>query len=1437
MNWAKAFLRAAYSAAWVCLLLLVTFAASAAPSPVDLTSAETAWRQHHPVVVVGVFAGDHLPFEAWVGGEPQGLGVDYARLLASRVGLKLSFQSFDDWHATTWTDAPRFELLVGQPQLRELGNRFQFLTPYATGRMVLVTRKSDQKVRGEDDLKRARIVIERRFRNAAAELGELYPDAVLLLAEDGRQSLDMLARGEADAYIGTTQYRTQNLLRQRSVGDVVIISPLSRPAFPVGLAVSSHDPTLLALLKKAEQSITPEDLARLRGRWGMEDESSALLPSAKLSKQERQQLSRLPTLRLVYERDRPPYSYLNAQGTFDGLAADYVKALEKALGLRIQLIPARDWTQLQEMVQAREVDLVAAAVPGDFETDDMVFSRPYERFPEVIVARVNGPAIAGSEDLAGLRVATRKEASLLREIGMALPDSVLVPVETNEEGLAMLDRGDVDAYIGTLPAIDALIRDRYAARLRVVAPAGLDKELSIGIDRRYAYLLPIINRTLAGIDDANRQEIRRRWLTTEYRYGVPWKWVLGLTLSGIVIVILLGLANYRTRREVQARAAAERTLADQLQFQRVLLDTIPYPLFVKDSEGRYLAVNPAYEERFGKAASHLIGKTKFQTAHIPEVDINEVDAFERSAMQSTEVESREVRTVSADTGRVRYDLLSMRRFAMRDGQMGLLATGVDVTSLKEAEARARLSEERLAEITGTLPAAVFQLSYTQEGRRVFTYVAGNTLGTIGLTSAQIMGDETLAFSRIHPDDRERTVAILGESIATMTAAAPFELRMETNQGLKWVQTAGGTPRRNAKGDIEWSGYWIDVTRAHEQADALREAKQQAEAAVEAKSAFLAMMSHEIRTPMAEVIGLVEMAAQDAEDEAQAETLHLVQDSANSLLQILDDILDFSRMESGRLELDSRPLDMRSLIDSVLGLFVAKASEKGVTMSSVVDWRIAWLHQGDAIRIRQVVTNLLSNALKFTDNGAVDLSVNLVDEASGHQRIAIAVRDSGIGISPEQLARLFQPFSQADASTSRHYGGTGLGLTICRRIAGLMNGEVSLQSEPGQGTIAVFELPLPTLQTPRTQAPLAGKRARLWTQDALSKRQVTNALRALGLEVSERISDLDDAQVDLWLVDAEVLSAPTIPSDAPVILLVAEATNRGHRVDAGQVRLFTRPLLSNAVKNACCAAMKLELQPRSSLDHSPRNVLAKDARILVAEDQPINRIVIARQLDRLGYRFTLVANGEEAWSALGNERYDLLLTDCQMPLLDGYGLAKRIRQSESGTSRHLPIIALSAAALPEQIRECHEAGMDDFIAKPVRVSSLEEKLASHLGLLATASGEAQTINASPTTLAPQETHLIRLFGGAEQARTAVADWLATTSQDMADLQRMIDIGDAAGQSEIFHRMKGVIIMLRGNTVHPPSEDADIQLRQQFLAEQLRELGAALESLAAQLNPRQ
>jgi CheY-like chemotaxis protein len=518
------------------------------------------------------------------------------------------------------------------------------------------------------------------------------------------------------------------------------------------------------------------------------------------------------------------------------------------------------------------------------------------------------------------------------------------------------------------------------------------------------------------------------------------------------------------------------------------------------------------------------------------------------------------------------------------------------------------------------------------------------------------------------------------------------------------------PRRTPDGYIEWSGYWADVTDVYEQAEELTRAKVEAEAGAAAKSTFLAMMSHEIRTPMAGVLSLVELLADTRLDVEQRNMLSMIQSSTGGLLQILDDVLDYSSIEADRLSLKPTPFDVRRTVDSVAGLFAVKAWDKALRVNVVVDWRIARVLQGDENRIRQILMNVVSNAIKFTERGHVSIRVDLVDHVGFSQTVRFTVEDSGSGIPQEKLANIFDPFVQVDVSATRRHGGTGLGLTISRRLAELMRGKLTIRSWPDRGTEAALEVALPVLEPTASdwvEAEFGGRKALLCVSDHKIGEAASAALSALGFLVMAvdpgGFKEMSTEDGVLVVYEEGCIDERGVPEHKQRIKLTLQPGVAVSPPSPNLAVVSCNPLLWRSMRNACVAVLGDDDDASSASIEGGET--RSHVRVLVAEDNPIARSVIARQLNRLGVEHMTVENGIHALAELEKASYDVLITDCFMPGLDGFELAQRVRAGETSGGKRMKIFALTASPMPEEVARSLETGIDQLIAKPIGLEEL------------------------------------------------------------------------------------------------------------------------------------
>ena len=811
--------------------------------------------------------------------------------------------------------------------------------------------------------------------------------------------------------------------------------------------------------------------------------------------------------------------------------------------------------------------------------------------------------------------------------------------------------------------------------------------------------------------------------------------------------------------DITLRRQREHQIQQSHEHLEALAENLPVSLFVLDPEDfRIVSINRYAEAEFGVARDRVVGST---------VEA----ALGRPVLRSTEPAMRQ-----AIDGRttVEHDfvfaapngdrLINARHFALRhaDGRPRLLISLVrDITERRKAQLDLMESELRFRELVESMDDCVFVT--TPERDRMF-YLGPRTHDIWGLREQDVQADPQLLMRLVLPEDRH----LLDHRRDLEERLEPTDISFRIRHpdgGIRWLRQRTRA-QQLPSGEVHVYGLTSDITAEREHELQLSRARDAAEAASQAKSQFMANMSHEIRTPMNGILGMTELLLGTTLNDKQRRFAQAVYRSGESLLEIINDILDFAKIEAGRLELAPTDFVLRSVVEDTLELLAQRAHEKGIELSfHELPGLPAWVN-GDPLRLRQVLTNLVANAIKFTESGEVVVDVRCIEHQGEHTLVRFEVRDTGIGITEDVLPRLFNAFTQANGGMARRYGGTGLGLAISKQLVELMGGTIEVRSSPGVGSVFGFSIPLRSvaLDSDQGEFDAAGMPAlhALVVEDNETNRTVLeNMLGAWGMRVTLARDGLHALEIlhgehgpveppfDLALVDMNMPRldglgfARAVTQDGRygrlklVMLSSVSSPDDARRAqDAGFHRFVAKPLRKAELRQAI---LGVSVPRTEGVALTPR----LNRHILVIEDNPVNQEVIGQMLRRLGCRVQVAGSALEGLRALCEKKFDLVLMDIQMPGMDGVEALGWFRKGPGGrfpfvTPPHTPVVAVTANALGGDEERFLALGFDDYLSKPFRQSQLLGMLTKRLPHAESAAegGESSSSGGAPAAPVPR-----------------------------------------------------------------------------------------------------
>ncbi|HAS3593736.1 TPA: transporter substrate-binding domain-containing protein [Vibrio cholerae] len=974
----------------------------------------------------------------------------------------------------------------------------------------------------------------------------------------------------------------------------------------------------------------------------------------------------------VLEKGWPPYQYLERKKPV-GFSVSLLSNLLSSLGKEIQWKSYPDWETAHNALCHGEIDIMPDAFVDVVDKGCVLLSKSYHRSPFVVVVNPHSFYFQNIDQINHARIAVEQGFLLDSRFELYYPKAKKKTYKNTQQALQAVRDGSADIYIGNRFVSEILTKDNDDLIIVAQVPLLLDS-VHFAINYKKNDLLSKINYELDAIPDAKYTQMEKTWFGTEqtvmghsslFLSPDERKW-----LAKLPVLNLIWISNWKPISFLNDKYEPQGLAMDYVQiFKREL--GISFNLnFVNKKEVEFLFKNDLIDAFIiSKRLIPTLSNWSFSKTVIkfPIVIVS------KRGRSFEDIYSLENKTVLSNDVRLLSDLKKLVPSIRINLVEGLL-TGLKQVSSGGGD----VYIGDLASISNLLRDDPY-LNVQISGKTPFS---DELVLAVNKRYASLIPLIDRAIDSITPEEYE--------------ASMNRWLAINYLEGINWLSVLKKlTPFLVITFTFTFVlcvAYWRLRRLLIEKETIEKElaiAKEGAEKTANSKAEFLATMSHEIRTPMNGIIGMLEQLSITNLNFEQRQMLDVVSVSASGLHSIVSDVLDFSKIEAGKLRLESTPFLLREIIDRVLLVSCFEAQKKNLSLRLSIEPKLAAGYVGDELRLRQALINLVNNAVKFTEKGYITITIQVLSACNDVHILKVGVQDTGIGMSAEELERIFQPFEQAERSTSRRFGGTGLGLSICQQLIELMKGEMLVESKKGEGSWIGFKIPLKVSTQSHTDPQLHGQTATVNINDPILNTTLSTHLLALG--------------VDLVPINASIVFSDN-EKEGNVQLCPLQGGLGVRRASWGWL-LNSHPVTNRSVQLVCYEVLGIKKEQSNIVLDKQFNL---PVRVLVVDDNEINRMLIAQQLEQIGLLFDVAINGHDALSYLSQYDYAIVFCDCHMPDMDGYELTKKIRSWDK-IYRDIPIIAMTADVLNDQRQRCLDVGMNDVLFKPIRLNNLSNKL--------------------------------------------------------------------------------------------------------------------------------
>jgi len=1354
-------------------ILLLPTVLLAVHSPIQLSLEEEQWIQNHPIISV---ANDPswAPFDFTQEGKAQGLGVDYMELVAHKVGLHINYI-----HAP-WTELiERFkvrniDVIHSVYKTKEREKFALFTQSFYENANAIVMRKGSN-ITTLKDLEHKRVALIKGH-----GLSEILLKEVPLLepieVNDLKEALHAVSFNKADVLISSLGAISYIIMEEALPNlDIEPFDALHKDvSSQLYFATTSNQSILRDILNKGLQAITPQEQTAIKSRWLFTSNTNASAHILTLTEAEKQWLHNHPIIRFSGRLNYLPYEAFKNDGTYVGIMSDHLNIIEKKVTIHFDKQPSHSSSEIETKVNNHQIDVFSSF------KDDHTFDATHQQIdtdiksPIIIVGRKqpDNRFIAHLDLLQNEKVAIINDSPYAQMIRDHYPHMHYVGVKDIQSAFEGVASGKYTFMLSSLAQASYKLNDMNMNNLQIVGNTGYTLELCLSIPKEWSLFAGILKKVF----EAHQQEMNlshndsmHQWENITLKPKTDYTFLLEFTAIFCALLLILFYWNYLLKKKVAQKTIQFTTLLKTFDTHIIASKT--------DLKGNITYVSDALCTISGYKREELIGqKHRFLNPDNPDsLFTNLWDTISQGHTWQGRIKN-----TKKQEGFYWVDSLVQHDHDVKGNTIGYITIMHDVTAHVALEALSTQLEQSVQERTQALA----QLN--QEQKAIFDTAS---VGIFLLKDRMILNcnhhlnemfgyeqDEQVGqYTRIWYKDEADWIAggaPVYETLRINGIQSREQIVKRKDGTLFWTRiTLKEIDPNHDKGVV---GVIEDITFEKAAIEEIKKAKIEAENATKIKSNFLANMSHEIRTPMNAIIGMSHLMFQTSLETKQRNYLEKIDNAAKHLLHIINDILDFSKIESGKMGFETIDFFLEDVMEQLSDLCVMKAQEKGLEVLFDIGINVPTALKGDPLRLGQILINLVNNAIKFTVQGEIKISIHVLKRSDTDVTLVFDISDTGIGMSTHEQEKLFQAFSQADLSTTRKYGGSGLGLAISKHLVEMMKGSIGVKSALGKGSTFVFDATF-QLQKEQKRIKISDKDAHhlriLVVDDNQSSRIILdNILSSFNFEV-DTVSNGTQALLSLqkayslqkpyglvlmdWMMP-EMNGIETIQkireiSDISQTLAFIMITSYSkeelkQELEDNHINdILIKPINPSTLLNAILSTLGKDVviqshqQDRKMVYREALNML-RGASILLVEDNLINQELAVEILENAGLHVDIANNGYEAVLKINEKTYDGVLMDCQMPVMDGFEATRTIR--EDNRNRFLPILAMTANAMSGDKERCLMSGMNDHITKPIDIAQLFLTMAKHIK----PSLPSTTIPlASNEIEADEEVHIPELFG--------------------------------------------------------------------------------------------